>query len=205
MGESSVPRRREGFALLDVHFLGHDDMRALVCRHMHGIRRLFITQNKLPWFVLAVESNLGLEASHVAHIVRDMERVVVLRETGPEGKHGVCTTHQRKLEFVSLLEQSLLEHAVSIADRIASDDAEKCIADLRKQLMNYRKVNSETGRGSAFAQAKLTYSGKVGEDGRMAPHAFQDDLCITLQLAVFWSSYVLQRKCKFLNYKRLFD
>ena len=32
----------------------------------------------------------------------------------------------------------------------------------------------------------------------------RDDLCIALQMAVYWSSYVLQRKCKFLDYGALF-
>ena len=42
------------------------------------------------------------------------------------------------------------------------------------------------------------------QDGKVMAHALQDDLCITLQLLAFWSSYVLQRRCKFLDYDRIF-
>ena len=50
----------------------------------------------------------------------------------------------------------------------------------------------------------VLHSGKVAENGKLGPSALQDDLCIALQLAVFWSTYVVQRKCKFLDYTRLF-
>ena len=75
---------------------------------------------------------------------------------------------------------------------------------LKKQLLQYRKVNSELGKSTVFGMHKITYSGKVSEDGKVMAHALQDDLCITLQLLAFWSSYILQRRCKFLDYDRIF-
>ena len=180
-------------------------MQAVVVRHFNGLMSMFAKQQVAPWFVLAIESNLGMEASHIEHMLRDYPRIVVLRETGSQGKCGVATTHQRKIEFVAVLERLLLDDAVCIAGRVVSDDAGACLANLKKQLLNYKQVNSEAGRSSAFALAKITYSGKVNEEGRVMPHAFQDDLCITLQLAAFWSSYVIQRRCKFLDYGRYYD
>ena len=144
------------------------------------------------------------EAAHIRSMLTTYESVVVLRETGADGKWGVATTHERKMSFVAVIEQLLNENAIFISNRLASDDPEECLAALKKQMGAFRKVNSEVGKATVFGLPKITYSGKVGEDGRMMPHAMQDDLCITLQLLAFWSSYVVQRRCKFLNYEMLF-
>lgn len=120
------------------------------------------------------------------------------------GKCGVLTTNTRKLEFVSVLERLMMERALAICANVVSDNATDALAALQKQLGTYRKVNSESGKATVFGSAKVTFSGKVTEDGKMRPGVMQDDLCITLQLLAFWSSYVLQRKCKFLDYARLF-
>ena len=117
----------------------------------------------------------------------------------------MLTTNNRKLEFVALLEQLLLQNSVFLCERIISDNQVDCIKTLKKQLLQYRQVSSETNCTTVFNNARTTYSGKVSEDGRVVPNALQDDLCIALQLAAFWSSYVLQRKCKFLDYNRFFD
>ena len=179
-------------------------MRALVKRHVNCLRSSTAHFERPPYIVLMVESNLGLEAAHVANMFRDDPQVVSLRETGPGGKFGVLTTHQRKMEFVALLEQLLLQNAVAICARVISDDAAGCIETLRRQLYQYRMVCSDVRSCTPFNQAKVTYSGKVAENGKIGPSALQDDLCIALQLAVFWSTYVVQRKCKFLDYTRLF-
>lgn len=160
---------------------------------------------KPPKICLMVESNLGLEAAHIANMVKDHPRCVSLAETGTEGRFGVLTTNNRKLEFVALLEQLLLQNSVFLCERIISDNQVDCIKTLKKQLLQYRQVSSETNCTTVFNNARTTYSGKVSEDGRVVPNALQDDLCIALQLAAFWSSYVLQRKCKFLDYNRFFD
>jgi hypothetical protein len=136
-------------------------------------------------------------------MLSDLPNVVCLRETGKAGRAGVVTTQERKMQFVSVLERLMAEEAITVTERLVSDDADEALKTLKKQLLNYRKVNSEIGKTTAFGMQKITYSGKVSEDGKMA-HALQDDLCITLQLLAFWSSYVLQRKCKFLDYHKLF-
>ena len=179
-------------------------MRNLVLRHINGLCSSTRNMTPQPILVVAVESNLGLEASHIHHLLADNPRCVVLRETGPDGKHGVLTTHERKLEFTAVLEQLFLQDAVSFATRIVSDDADSCLKTLKKQLESYRMLSSEVGRSNVFGTAKVTYSGKVGADGKLVPGALQDDLCIALQMAAFWSSYVIQRKCKFLDYASLF-
>jgi hypothetical protein len=97
-----------------------------------------------------------------------------------------------------------VQDGLSVSDRVVSDDPEVALQTLKKQLLNYRKVNSELGKSTVFGSHKITYSGKVSEDGKLMAHALQDDLCITLQLLAFWSSYVLQRRCKYLDYGTIF-
>ena len=179
-------------------------MRALVKRHITGIEIATSMISPPPYIVVMVESNLGLEAAHIANMVKENQRCVCLTETGPEGRFGVLTTNARKMEFVALLEQLLLQNAIFLCDRMVSDDANHCITTLQKQLLQYRMVSSEHNCTTVFNNTRVSYSGKVGDDGKMAL-ALQDDLCIALQLATFWSSYVLQRKCKFLDYNRFFD
>ena len=179
-------------------------MHGMVMRHIKGIETMTQHMDKRPHIVVMVESNLGLEAAHIANMLKSNSRCVSLRETGPEGKFGVLTTHHRKMEFVALLEQMLMHNSLEVGDRIVSDDAEECIKTLQKQMHQYRMISSESNSSSVFGSHKITYSGKVSENGKVAPSALQDDLCIALQLAAFWSSYVIQRKCKFLDYNRLF-
>jgi hypothetical protein len=179
-------------------------MRTLVKRHVQGLKNMSAHISPSPLLILMVESNLGLEAAHIANMLKEDTDVMSIRETGPEGRFGVLTTHQRKMEFVALLEQLLLQNAVTVCDRIVSDDDVAALQTLKRQLQQYRMVCSETDCATVFNQSRVTYSGKVSENGKVAPSALQDDLCIALQLAAFWSSYVLQRKCKFLDYNRFF-
>lgn len=172
----------------------------LLRRHINSLR----SRVNSARFVIMTESNLGLEAAHVANFFKDDPCCVCLRETGPEGRFGVLTTQSRKFEFAALLEQHLLQQSVYICDQLVSDDQKDAIRQLETQLLNYRMISSKDTTLNAFAATKITLSGKVGANGKITGGAMQDDLCIALQLAIFWSSYVLQRKCKFLDYNRLF-
>lgn len=108
------------------------------------------------------------------------------------------------MAFVAVVEQLMLENALTISAAVVSDDATAALATLRQQMGAFRKINSELGKSTAFANPKIIYSGKVNAEGKMMPNALQDDLCITLQLLAFWSKYVVQRKCKFLDYESIF-
>jgi hypothetical protein len=90
----------------------------------------------------------------------------------------------------------MAQDAISIADHLVSDDAKASIGVLQKQLNQYRMITSQpNGLGS---KPRMSYSGKFGPDGKL--NNLQDDLCIALQMAAYWSSYVIQRKCKFFDY-----
>ena len=176
-------------------------MQNLLKRHVNALRSRC---QGSPKFVIMTESNLGLEAAHIANFFREEPRCVCLRETGPEGRFGVLTTHGRKFEFAALLEQYLMQQAITICNHVVSDDAPGAVRQLETQLLNYRMVSSSDTTLNAFSNTRVTLSGKVGANGKITGGAMQDDLCIALQLAIFWSSYVLQRKCNFLDYNRFF-
>ena len=184
--------------LEDQRVTGHTDMEQTVLRHIHGLEQLFPARLGTK-FVIMTESNLGLEAAHVANMLREHPRCVPLRETGSEGRYGVLTTHARKAEFVALLENLLATNGVLVGERVVSADSEASLQTLERQLCQYKMVTQATG---TFAAPKVTFSGKIGPDGK--PGLMRDDLCIALQMAVYWSSYVVQRKCKFLDYGSLF-
>jgi hypothetical protein len=179
-------------------------MHSLILRHIKGIQDATRYMDRPPFIIVMVESNLGLEAAHIANMLQHDPQCVCLRETGSTGRYGVLTTHQRKMEFVSLLEQLLMQNSIELCERIVSDDANACISALQKQLHQYRMISSESNSTTVFGSHKVTYSGKVAPNGKVASSALQDDLCIALQLVSFWSSYVVQRKCKFFDYNLYF-
>ena len=192
---TSVP---QVVGLEDRRVTGHADMEETVQRHVRGLELMFPARAGTK-FVIMTESNLGLEAAHVANMLKGHPRCVPLRETGTEGRYGVLTTHARKAEFVALLETLLTTSGIVVAERVVSTEPEAALKTLQQQLGQYKMV---TQTGGAFAAPKVTFSGKLGPDGK--PGLMRDDLCIALQMAVYWSSYVLQRKCKFLDYGALF-
>ena len=202
--------RRDGAAIIvgmdNAKIRTHEDMRNIVVAHLNKLKIMFELLKMDPWYLFMIESNLGMEAAHIAHVVKDYKKTFVLRETGKEGRHGVLTTHMRKMEFVAITEQMLNTSAISFSVDVCTSQScvKELMKELKEQLYHYRKVNSEVNSSNAFGAQKITYSGKVSEDGKLMPYNMQDDLCITLQLALFWSTYVLQRKCCFLDYNLLF-
>ena len=68
--------------------------------------------------------------------------------------------------------------------------APAALALLEEQLRAYKRITSQ--ETSAFALPKLTFSGKVDGQGRMNTGRLADDLCLALQLAVFWATYAAQ-------------
>lgn len=84
---------------------GHEDMRKLVLSHLSQLRRMFMRANKQPAYIFMVESNLGLEASHIAFLLREEKDVVCLCETGPEVRRCVCN-RKRALELSRVVSQS---------------------------------------------------------------------------------------------------
>jgi hypothetical protein len=78
-----------------------------------------------------------------------------------------------------------------------SDGVKSILNCLRTQLLQYRSFSSEAlGRNNAFSSKRLAFSGKCGADGRVV-NTMQDDLCIALQICMFASALVAQRRTTF--------
>jgi hypothetical protein len=142
------------------------------------------------------------EASHVASVVHSLglRNIYVMRESGPTGKEGLLTTSQTKSEMAAMLQTALLEQSMNLATNLFtsnSDGVKSVLNCLRTQLLQYRSFSSEAlGRNNAFSSKRLAFSGKCGADGRVV-NTMQDDLCIALQICMFASALVAQRRTNF--------
>ena len=80
--------------------------------------------------------------------------------------------------MMTLLNNMLREQRVNVLDSIISQDPNGCLRRLREQLGIYSfqyKAASDT-----FGKQRVALSGKVG--------GMKDDVCIALQLAVYFSA-----------------
>ncbi len=140
-------------------------------------------------FVVATESNLGMEASHIAAMFTRYPNVVILHETGGgakgEVRAGMWTSHSSKLHSYNVLTSAILNGRLHIAEevgaRTAFDEEVSALAALEQQMKSFRKIYKEST--SAFHVPGCTLSGKIGGDGKVASR-LADDLVMSLFIAV---------------------
>mgnify|MGYP004346259213 CR=1 FL=1 len=127
---------------------------------------------------VAVENNLGMEASHIGKMVGDMdlEDVSVVHQTN--GKTGVHTTQQSKVVWVYGLQRLLEDRCLSVCRTVVSRAAEEGLKELERQLKSFCRV--KTGAGS------VTYSGKQA--------GANDDMVMSTLVAVAVLENVRKRK-----------
>ena len=53
----------------------HEDMRNLVTAHLNKLKTHFELLQMDPWYIFMIESNLGMEAAHIAHVVEKFRKV----------------------------------------------------------------------------------------------------------------------------------
>jgi len=58
--------------------------------------------------------------------------------------------------------------------------------ELKHQIMSYKRIAGP--ENSAFADRKVTFSGKVDGTGKIASHRLCDDLVLSLQMGLFIST-----------------
>jgi len=136
-------------------------------------------------YIVATESNTGLEASVVSDILKYHRNVVILRETGKDHRTGCWTSDVRKNHFVRVLETMLNASSIMFATEMVSDDIKNCLQTLKTQLGSYRMVENSRSLVSGLAK----YTGKVAADGKVVPGMMQDDLCIALQIMAFYTTF----------------
>ena len=177
----SLYQDRNNFAIcgMESHAVkGHGQVRTLLETHVRGIRVSFPTS----FIIFIPESNLGHEASHMSHMLKDIPKCRSLME---KGEPGVITTHKRKELYANTAVERFAAESVFYADKFVCmnpfEDANKRAAKVkkmfRKQLSVYSKIVVARGKDS-YNIPKIVYSGK--DQG-------EDDLVMTFQIGLYWS------------------
>ena len=165
---------------------GPEEISALLIQHIRGLRGHPKLRNAHCIFI--PEANLGQEAEHMKHMVKDERLVYVIHE---KKKAGVNTTHKRK----DLYTQTLLEYAAStrIVPRCVCAnpklDANKRLletkAEFKKQMIQFKKLTIPAAK--PFDLPKVIYTGKTKK-------GMNDDMVMTLMIAVFWGREFLAKR-----------
>ena len=148
---------------------------ALLEKHILGIREREIFQNSE--IIIMVERNLGFEAEHHQRALNGIP-LTRHRIDHQAKRYGILTTEEIKMGMMTLLNNMLREQRVNVLDSIISQDPNGCLRRLREQLGIYSfqyKAAADT-----FGKQRVALSGKVG--------GMKDDVCIALQLAVYFSA-----------------
>tara|TARA_Y100001936_G_scaffold229973_1_gene252633 strand:+ start:578 stop:1111 length:534 start_codon:yes stop_codon:yes gene_type:complete len=121
----------------------HDMIEMLLVQHIRALRGH--PDLKDAWIIFFPENNLGQEASHMAHMVKNERKCYTYYE---KGKAGVCTTHERKEKYTVNVLQYFNQEAVHfINDTIcvnpykdANERLDKVKKEFRKQLLQFQKM-----------------------------------------------------------------
>lgn len=167
----------------------HDQIEHLLLGHIRALRGHPQLSN--AWIINFFESNLGLEAAHMAHMVRNERKVYTQYE---KGKCGVLTTHDRKEKYThSFLNFFNSEAAHFIEDWIcvnpfedANDRHRKVKAELKKQLLTFQKMVI-TNENAPHQLAKHIYTGK-------AKPGMNDDIVMTILFTTYWAVEFVQKR-----------
>ena len=162
--------------------------------HVIALQELFRARNRKVSIILVIETNLSCHAEVIIRSVEEdplCDPVLALTETR-KIRAGVLVTNHRKDEYVQVVTRVLDMQGVKIFKSCVTpgrtqDSATDLWEQLRTQLLAYRCIDTESFEGSAFQRSKITYSGKVDENGKVASNQLQDDLVIAFQQAVYWS------------------
>lgn len=156
---------------------GHGEVRNLLETHVRAIRSVFVSS----YIIFIPESNLGHEASHMSHMLKDVPKCRSLME---KGEPGVITTHKRKELYANTAVERLAGDGIWYASQFVcvnpygdANDRESRVKRLfRKQLGLYSKI--VVPRGKDYNLPKIIYSGK---------ESAEDDLAMTFQICLYWS------------------
>jgi len=156
---------------------GHGEIRTLLETHVRAIRSMFPSS----WIIFIPESNLGHEASHMSHMLKDIPKCRSLME---KGEPGVITTHRRKELYSNTAVERFATQSVWYASQFvcanpfgdANARAARVKRMFRKQLSIFSKI--VVPRGKDYNIPKIIYSGK--DQGN-------DDLVMTFMIGLYWS------------------
>jgi hypothetical protein len=149
---------------------------ALVERHIGRLRNC--SSLRYSEIVVMVERNLGFEAEHhhraLSGIPNTRHRI-----DHQAKRYGILTTEDIKYGMMTLVNTMLREQRINLLSPIFSEDPEGCTRRLKEQMSIYSfqfKSASNT-----FGKQRVALNGKVG--------GMKDDICIALQLAIYFSNH----------------
>ncbi len=164
----------------------HEQIEQLLLQHLRTLRGRF----REAHFILFLENNLGQEAEHMRHMVRNERRVFVVHE---KRRAGVCTTNKRKEMMVAALLRYFNEQKLHLASRCVCAnpmaDANTRFAQTKtafqKQLIQFRKMVLPGAQ--PYKPSTFVFTGK-------AKSGMQDDIVMTVMIATWWGQQFVARK-----------
>lgn len=163
------------------HTKGYGEIRQLVVSHVRALRRTY----KTAQFIFIPESNLGHEASHMWHMLKDQPRIKCLLE---KGEPGVITTHRRKELYANYAVEQFAGNSIHFASEDEFicmnpfQDANKRASIVKKKFLTqigfFNKVVIHRGNPEEGNIPKVVYTGK-----KSGP----DDTIMTMVITLYWA------------------
>ena len=156
---------------------GPEEIRALLVQHIRGVRAIMGN----AWCIAIFESNLGQEAQHMKHMVKDERLVYVVHE---KKRAGVTTTHKRKELYATTLVESI--HNLRFSPKCvcanpkldANARLTQTKQEFKKQMIQFKKLTIPAAK--PFDLPKIIYTGKTKK-------GMNDDIVMTLMIGLFWA------------------
>ncbi len=171
---------------------GTEEIRALLIQHIRGVRSIMGN----AWCIALFESNLGQEAEHMKHMVKDERLVYVVHE---KRKAGVNTTHKRKELYAKTLVEGIAglkfsPKCICANPKIdAQTRMQKTKAEFKKQMIEFKKLTIPAAK--PFDLPKIIYTGKT-KKGK------NDDIVMTLMIGLFWAREFLTKNIPNIPYDK---
>jgi len=177
----------------------HEHIEQLLIQHIRSLRGQKLLRD--AQFIFLPENNLGHEAEHMRHMVRNERKVFTVHE---KNKPGVCTTNARKESMVATLLNYFNSKTLHITDTCIcanpKQDANTRLVQtkqtMQKQLIQFRKMVLPGTQ--PYKPSKFVFTGK-------AKSSMQDDCVMTLMIAIFWGQQFLERRIPNVPYDEFQD
>ena len=180
MGIVSLTMEKNNYIILSIEhheIKGHGEIKSLLQTHVRTLRRMFPPSI----FIFIPESNLGHEASHMAHMLKKEPRLHCMTE---KTEPGVITTHKRKELYANYAIEQFASGAMHYWKdflstnpyRDANSRSQKASKAFNSQLKIFSRVVIEPK--NIGGKPKIIYSGK--QNGN-------DDLVMTFLIGLYWS------------------
>jgi 16S rRNA G1207 methylase RsmC len=148
---------------------------ALVQRHIQRLREEPMFQ--MSQIIVMVERNLGFEAEHHQRALHGIP-FTKHRIDHASQRYGILTTEEIKMGMMTLFNNMLRDQRINLHQPLFSENPDANLRKLKDQLHIYSFQFKAAA--NAFGKQRVSLNGKVG--------GMKDDICIALQLAVYFSN-----------------